>query len=176
MVARVLIIGGYGNFGGYVARSLASDPQVRVLIGGRSEPKALAFAARLAGAHASEGHTIDIDGGLPDALRRIAPAIVIHTTGPFQRQDHRVARACIAQGCHYLDLTDAREFVAAIGGLDATARESGVLVVSGASSVPCLTAAVIDHIVPASRGSLRSTMASAPHNRPTGVWRRPPRC
>jgi hypothetical protein len=154
VVARVLVIGGYGNFGSYIARSLAPDPQIRLLIGGRSNAKAQAFAARLGGAHPAEahapaeGHTIDIDGDLAAAFDRISPDIVVHTTGPFQRQDHRVARACIARGCHYLDLADARDFVVSIGQLDATARERGVIVVSGASSVPCLTAAVVDHYRP----------------------------
>jgi len=148
VVARVLIIGGYGNFGSYIARSLAPDPQIRLLIGGRAEAKAQAFAAGLGGAHPAEGHAIDIDGGLAAAFDRILPDIVVHTSGPFQRQDHRVARACIAQGCHYLDLADARDFVVSIGELDAAARERGVIVVSGASSVPCLSAAVIDHYRP----------------------------
>jgi len=145
MVARVLVIGGYGNFGSYIARSLAPDSQIRLLIGGRSEAKAQAFASGLDGAHLVEGHAIDIDGDLTTAFDRISPDIVVHTTGPFQRQDHRVARACIAQGCHYLDLADARDFVVSIDELDAAARARGVIVVSGASSVPCLTAAVIDH-------------------------------
>jgi len=107
MVARVLVIGGYGNFGSYIARSLAPDSQIRLLIGGRSEAKAQAFASGLDGAHLVEGHAIDIDGDLTTAFDRISPDIVVHTTGPFQRQDHRVARACIAQGCHYLDLVRA---------------------------------------------------------------------
>lgn len=59
-----------------------------------------------------------------------------------------MARACIAQQCHYLDLADARDFVATIGDLDSEARAANVLVVSGASSVPCLTAAVIDDYLP----------------------------
>lgn len=146
---RVLIIGGYGNFGSYIARGLASDAETRVLIGGRSQNKADAFAASLNAVHAAEGYTIDIHGDPTGALARIAPDIVIHTTGPFQTQDHRVARACIAQGCHYLDLADARDFVATIDALDAEARATDVLVVSGASSVPCLTAAVIDAYLPA---------------------------
>ena len=145
-MTRVLVIGGYGNFGGYIARSLAVDAAIRVLVGGRSAAKARAFAEGLTGA--AEGHAIDIDGDLDEALRRIAPAVVIHTTGPFQRQDHRVARACIAACCHYLDLADARDFVVSIGALDADARARDLLVVSGASSVPCLTAAVIDRYRP----------------------------
>lgn len=146
MTARVLVIGGYGNFGGYIARVLAADEQVRVLVGGRAAAKARAFAD---GLHAgAEGHAIDIDGDLAEALARIGPDIVIHTCGPFQSQDHRVARACIAAGAHYLDLADARAFVTGIGALDADADAAGVLVVSGASSVPCLTAAVIDRYRP----------------------------
>ena len=148
MVARVLIIGGYGNFGSYIARALAPDPQIRLLIGDRAKAKAEAFAAQLGGATPAEGHAIDIDRDLAEALDRISPDIVVHTTGPFQPQDHRVARACIGHGCHYLDLADARDFVATIGELDAAARARGVIVVSGASSVPCLTAAVIDHYRP----------------------------
>jgi len=148
MVARVLVIGGYGSFGSYIAQSLATDPSIRLLIGGRAEAKAQSFAAKLDGTNPAEGHAIDIEGNLALALTRISPDIVVHTSGPFQRQDHRVARACIAQGCHYLDLADARDFVASIGELDSAARERGVIVVSGASSVPCLTAAVIDHYRP----------------------------
>lgn len=148
MVARVLVIGGYGNFGGYIARSLAGDVGIRLLIGGRSTDKASSFLNTLETANAAEAHEIDIADDVGSALMRIRPDIVIHTTGPFQSQDHRVARACIAQGCHYIDLADARDFVATIGVLDTEARAQDVLVVSGASSVPCLTAAVIDDYLP----------------------------
>jgi saccharopine dehydrogenase-like NADP-dependent oxidoreductase len=148
MVSRVLIIGGYGNFGSYIARSLAGDDQIQLLIGGRSAPKAEAYIGSLKTAHLAEAHAIDIFGDLDDALKRAQPDIVIHTTGPFQAQGHDVARACIRHGCHYIDLADAREFVATIGTLDEDARAADVLVVSGASSVPCLTAAVIDHYLP----------------------------
>src|SRR3546814_15456144 len=85
----LLIIGGYSNFGSYIARRLAGDQAIRVLIGGRSAAKAKAFAASLDASNAAEGNAIDIDGNLAEALARIAPDIVIHTTGPFQAQEHR---------------------------------------------------------------------------------------
>lgn len=151
MVTRVLVIGGYGNFGSYIARSLADDPAIKLLIGGRSAARASQFIATLKAANPAEPHVIDIDGDIAGALARIDPRVVIHTTGPFQTQDHRVARACVAHGCHYLDLADARDFVATIGNLNETAVAKGVIVVSGASSVPCLTAAVIDHYLPGFR-------------------------
>jgi hypothetical protein len=147
-VTRVLIIGGYGNFGSYIARALASDANISLLIGGRSQAKADAFAASLKALSPASGCNIDIHGDIENRLREIAPDVVIHTTGPFQTQDHRVARAAITAGADYLDLADAREFVATIGQLDNAAKEAGVAVIAGASSVPCLTAAFIDKYRP----------------------------
>src|SRR5689334_21571313 len=145
---RVLIIGGYGNFGSYVARELADEQNIWLLIGGRSKTKADEFAASLEAVNPAAGFALDINGEIDNRLREIGPDMVIHTTGPFQSRDHRVARAAIAAGAHYLDLADARNFVATIGELDEEARAAGVAVIAGASSVPCLTAAFIDRYKP----------------------------
>lgn len=69
---------------------------------------------------------------------------VVHTAGPFQSQEYTVARAAIEAGCHYIDLADGRQFVAGIGSLDAAAKDRGLTVTSGASSVPALSSAVVD--------------------------------
>ena len=69
---------------------------------------------------------------------------MIHTAGPFQGQGYEVARAAIKAGCHYLDLADGRAFVTGITRLDAEARAAGVSIISGASSLPALTSAVVD--------------------------------
>ena len=144
MTGRVLLIGGYGNFGSYIARRLAGDPSLQLLIGGRSGEKAAAFASGLEAVHPAIPVAIDIDGDLAGPLAAAKPDLVVHSVGPFQRRDYRVARAAIAAGAHYLDLADARGFVTGIGALDAEARAAGVSVVAGASSVPCLTAAIVD--------------------------------
>jgi hypothetical protein len=147
-VTRVLIIGGYGNFGSYIARALASDENIQLVIGGRNKGKADAFAASLCATNPAEHCVLDIEGDLESRLREVLPEVVIHTTGPFQMQDHRVAKAAIACGSHYLDLADARGFVATISQLDGAAAKAGVAVIAGASSVPCLTAAFIDRYRP----------------------------
>ncbi len=144
MSRRVLILGGYGNFGSYIARALAPDVSIQLIIAGRSEAKARAFAQALDAANPAEGVALDIEGDLAPALAEHKPAMVIHTVGPFQNQDTRVAEACIAVSAHYVDLADARAFVCGIGALDQAARAGGVAVVAGASSVPCLTAAYLD--------------------------------
>ena len=46
---------------------------------------------------------------------------------------------------HYIDLADGRDFVTGINALDAEAKQSGVAVVSGASTVPGLSSAVVEH-------------------------------
>lgn len=145
MTKRVLIIGGYGNFGSFIARRLARDDNVQLIIAGRSLSNAKNFASSLYAQRSAEAGQLDINAGLSASLALLKPDIVIHTSGPFQSQGYEVANACIECGCHYIDLADGREFVAGIVELDHRARGKGVLVVSGASSVPCLTSALVDH-------------------------------
>jgi hypothetical protein len=52
----------------------------------------------------------------------------------------------IEAGAHYVDLADARDFVAAFGALDELAKARGVLAATGASSTPALSHAVIDDL------------------------------
>lgn len=143
MTLRVLVLGGYGNFGGYVCRALAGDARIQLIAAGRSRAKAERFATALAAANPAEAAVVDIADPVA-AMAACRPDLVIHTVGPFQRQDYRVAEAAIACGAHYCDLADARSFVAGVGSLDTAARVAGVAVIAGASSVPCLTAAYLD--------------------------------
>ncbi len=145
MIKRVLIIGGYGNFGSFITKKLAQESNIQVIIAGRSLDKAQALASTLEAIHAPEVVQLDIHDGFIDVLTEIKPDILIHTSGPFQAQGYDVAKACIVLGCHYIDLADGREFVDGITSLDDQAKDKDVLVVSGASSVPCLTSALVDY-------------------------------
>ncbi len=144
MTKRVLIIGGYGNFGGRIAGCLAQEETIQIIVAGRSGSKARAFVQALDSGDRHESAVLDIDSGLERSLAAIDPDIVIHTSGPFQARDYGVAMACIAHGCHYIDLADARSFVTGITQLDGQAKEKNILLCSGASSVPCLTSALVD--------------------------------
>ncbi len=150
MVARVLIIGAYGNFGGRITRALAADKNIKVLIAGRSQAKCEALARELQSSpNLPLFHMLDITKDLAEVLAHLKPDITIHTSGPYQGQGYAVAEACLAAGSHYIDLADGRDFVAGIGRLDALAKSKNLSVITGASSVPCLSAAVIDHYLPA---------------------------
>jgi hypothetical protein len=138
---RVLVLGGYGHFGGRIGKALARD--VTVIVAGRDAHQAANFARALGGQY--EGVALDhTAANLSQRLRELRVNAVVHTCGPFQGQDYHVAQACIAAGAHYLDLADGRDFVAGIVALDAAARDRNVLVVSGASTLPALSSAVID--------------------------------
>jgi NAD(P)-dependent dehydrogenase (short-subunit alcohol dehydrogenase family) len=139
MSKRVLILGGYGGFGARLSRRLAGDGW-EVLVAGRSLTKAAAFAGKLNGARAL---CADRNAPLDGVLAEFKPDLLVDAAGPFQGSGYQVAESCIAHGVHYLDLADARDFVCGIGRLDAAARRAGVVVVSGVSSVPALSGAVV---------------------------------
>jgi hypothetical protein len=77
------------------------------------------------------------------ALMQHAPQVVINTIGPFQTADYRVAEACITAGAHYIDLADSHRFVMGIAQLDEAARARGIAIITGASTVPALSGAVV---------------------------------
>lgn len=147
---QVVVLGGYGFFGSRIVRLLAREAGLTVMIAGRDRAQAEALKAQLSQNSADyparvQALRLDVQSAdFPGQLAELGPAVVIHTCGPFQGQDYAVARACIDAGCHYIDLADGREFVQGIDILDALARERGVLVCSGASSVCGLSGAVVD--------------------------------
>jgi len=144
---RILILGAYGFFGRRISECLAKIPGFELILAGRDLNKATALAYQL-GLHANNARVVDAtDPRLGAALKKLGVNTVIHTAGPFQGQQHGVARAAIEARAHYLDLADGRAFVAGIGALDAAARAAGVSVISGVSSVPALSSAVVDHYV-----------------------------
>lgn len=159
----VAVLGGYGVFGRRIAASLARHPELDVLIAGRDTGAAEALARRWP-------HTrpFGLDATLADDITRLfaeRPAIVIDAIGPFQSRDFGLARRCIEAGIHYLDIADARERVTAIAELDGPARAAEVLVVSGASTVPALTTAIVDDLAPDPGTVLEIDVGISPGNR-----------
>jgi saccharopine dehydrogenase-like NADP-dependent oxidoreductase len=150
-----LVLGGYGFFGLRICEALLRDRSIRVLIGGRRTASAKA-AAQSFGLHPNSGVEVDAQGrDLPQRLADLGVNMVIHAAGPFQGQDYAVARAAIEAGCNYIDLADGRQFVVGIESLHEAARDRGVTVISGASSVPGLSSAVVERYLPQFR-ALRS--------------------
>lgn len=129
---RIVILGGAGNFGARIVRALQADERIEIVVASRRSPEA----------------PIDIDApDLATRLRDLAPALVIHCIGPFQGQDYRVAQAALEAGAHYIDLADGRAFVAGFEEALATqAQRAGRAAISGASTLPALSSAVVDEL------------------------------
>lgn len=138
-MSRILVIGGYGGFGARLSRRLAARGH-EVIVAGRSIARAAAFCAATPGCEPAEA---DRDRNIGLAMARYRPDLVIDAAGPFQGSGYQVADACVAMRIPYLDLADAREFVIGIAALDAEARAAGVAIISGASSVPALSGAIL---------------------------------
>ena len=143
MSGRALILGGYGNFGKRIAESLIKE-KIPVIIAGRNEQKAIACCNALSAGWTSYS-VFDVKNNLKENLEKLKPVVVINTCGPFQNSDYSVAEQCIDCGVHYIDLADGRAFVNGITILDQPAKKKNVSIISGASTVPCLASAVIEH-------------------------------
>lgn len=143
---QVLILGGYGNFGARIAFSLVTS-NISIIIGGRDQQKAQILYNKLKTITPENRLKIaifDANQELDRQLKILQPALVVNTIGPFQTADYTIAKICIANRVHYVDLADAREFVTGISNLDFLAQQSQILVISGASTVPGLSSAVLN--------------------------------
>jgi len=139
---RVIVLGGTGNFGARICRALRTDAGIEVVSASRR------------GNHVPDDgsgvRSVQLDAGeasFQDALASLAPDLVIHCVGPFQGQDYRVVQSALRAGAHYLDLADGRAFVTGFEAAnDAQARAADRLAISGASTLPALSSAVVDAI------------------------------
>ena len=146
-IKKILILGGYGNFGKRLSITFVKN-NIPIIIAGRNKTSAEQLRDHIKEQYDNAIIDIaifDVDNDLSNQLDKLKPAIVINTCGPFQSKDYSVALACIKHNIHYIDLADARDFVNHITTLDQKAKQAGVAVISGASTVPGLSSAVLDH-------------------------------
>ena len=116
-----------------------------MLICGRNAAKAQAFCDSFQGVAKTTALALDRNDIAP-VLADQRPDMVVDASGPFQDygdDPYRVVKACIAAKINYLDFADAADFVFGIEQFDQPAKDAGVFVLSGVSSFPVLTAAVL---------------------------------
>lgn len=169
-VSRVIILGGLGLFGRTVAEQL------------RNERIAVEIAARRAGAD------IIADANDAFALRSFLRSgdLVVDAAGPFQARSTALVETAIDVGCDIVDLNDSVAYAEKVLTLEPRIAAAGIRVLSGASTVSAVAAAVIRQreitnpqrvagfLAPATRytanaGAARSLIASVGRN--VRVWR-----
>jgi hypothetical protein len=162
----ILIVGSTGAFGSKIAELLARRPSADLVLSGRTATALDAQAKALSDASGTSVRFAVLDAARtsPQDLAPLGVGIVINASGPFQDAAYGLPRAAIAAGCHYIDLADARAFVTGIRQLDGEARTAGVLAVSGASSVPGLSSAVVSNLRETFAGVFEIDIAISPGN------------
>ena len=144
---KVLILGATGNFGRKIAKGLV-EKNIAIIISGRQEEPLLALKKQLSKAAV---HTcidilcFDFKKRLSQELLRIRPVVVINAVGPYQTADFTTAINCILLGVNYIDLADAREYVNDFAMLAGEAIKKDCIAITGASTLPCLSSAVLNH-------------------------------
>lgn len=144
----VLVVGGYGGFGRRLVELLEGMELDQIFVAGRSLDRAREFCSDRGGKVSPVA--LDRSQSCSAQLRELAPNVVIDAAGPFQlygNEPFALAETCIELGINYLDLADGRDFVCGIRRCDEAARQNGVFVLSGASSVPALSGAAIRALV-----------------------------
>jgi short subunit dehydrogenase-like uncharacterized protein len=97
---RIVVLGGYGVFGGKLAEALLRHEHLDVIVAGRSQQKAEDFCRRHGGTAAV------LDRTAPDfaaALLALRPFVTVDAAGPFQayrQSPYAVAEAALAAGSH----------------------------------------------------------------------------
>lgn len=133
---RILVVGGTGGFGRTICTLLADDGH-DVVAASRGmpddQPKRIA-------------HVV-LDRASITTVALAPYDLVVDAAGPFQGLGLELPETCIAAGVHYVDISDDRDFVHRLVTLDAAARAAGVILVSGASSIPAISSAAIATLV-----------------------------
>lgn len=143
---RIVLVGASGVFGQRLAPMIARWPDVVLVLAARDLARLKAVAAELAATKpVARIEVARLDRLDPTGLTALAPWAVVDAAGPFQGQDHAFPRAVLAARAHYVDLADARDFVAGFeAALDGEARAAGRWAITGASSTPALSHAALD--------------------------------
>lgn len=169
-MARFLVYGANGYTGELIAREAVRRGLEPVLAGRNAEA-----IGRLGREIGCEARIVGLED--PAAPQRALADVdaVMHCAGPFSVTAAPMMRACLEARVHYLDITGEIDVFEAAHGLDAQAREAGVVVCPGVGFdvVPtdCVAAALkeslpdatylalgFDSRSPVSRGTARTTV------------------
>lgn len=166
----VLVLGGTGVSGRCIAANLARRGDLDLIIATRNGAAAATFVRALG---ADRAASLEVDLAKANAIQRLLdtkPAVIVDTVGPFQSRNLALPRRCAERGIHYVDIADGRARVVEIASLDAVARVEHAAIVSGASTVPAFTTAIVDDLAKDAREVVSIDVGITPgHRAPRGL-------
>lgn len=141
MGTRILVLGDNAS-GRYIGAALAAYWDIDCVIGSREPERVREFAERIGAA------VVVLDVNDVASLGRALDGVfaVVNTSGPFVAGRYPVAQRCAACGVHYVDIASAHPYVSGVSALNRRAKASGSLIVTGASVVPAVSAALVDYV------------------------------
>ncbi len=120
MKQRILLFGGSGVFGSRLADRILKTTDCELIIAGRSHARCEETIIKLKKSHPTshiQSFIADRNTISASMLRKLDALIVVDTAGPFQASSRTLAEAAIEAGCHFIDIADARDYVAAFSEL-----------------------------------------------------------
>jgi hypothetical protein len=140
-----------------------------IVVAGRDLARTRAFAA----AKGSRVEAVALDARRCSAadLAATRAQIVVDAAGPFQTADYGLVLAAAEAKLHYIDIADARDFVAGFAdSVGPAALRAAIVALAGASSTPSLSNAALDEITAGWREIEDILVVISPGNRaPRGL-------
>ncbi len=134
---KVVVLGGYGHYGRYIARKLAErDIVTTLVVAGRSLENAQALADSL-GAKAVAGRVDLFEAAeLPEAAR--GADLIVNVTGPDHLTVIPALRLAIAAGADYCDLNISWRATEEALAMSQAAQAVGITAITGMGAFPGL--------------------------------------
>ncbi len=138
----ILVLGAYGLVGRELIGMLVDKTGATVIASGRKADRLAAVTKGL-----DEGRVVRrvLDASDAPALAAACAgaSLVINCIGPYIESGAAVARAAIESGASYVDFASEQVHYERLQGLDAAARDKGLFLLTGAGSVPGLSAVLV---------------------------------
>lgn len=133
---RIIVLGGAGNMGSAVVRSLAEGGGLEVVVADCRLDAARSVAQSIGGVS-----TVEVDVTRRESLEAaIGPSdIVVNCIGPFYRHAPAVCLAALQRGAHYVDICDDDDPTEAMLSYDPIARAKGLVALVGIGWTPGIT-------------------------------------
>ena len=126
-MSQTFLIYGANGYTGELITRFAAERGLKPVLAGRNAEKIGALAKEYG--FESRVFSLDDAGELDRALSGVE--FVLHCAGPFSITSRKMVEACLRTKRHYLDITGEIAVFEAMAGLDAKAKEAGIMVMPG---------------------------------------------